>query len=261
MCDFNIDAVVVLYNSELKSIKALDVLLTHPLVRSVVVCDNSDDGMDHMHMEKSSKRIRTFNMGGNVGLSRAYNFAVSKCTADYVLILDDDSELPVNYFETAASHIAADDADVYMPLVRSSKILMSPCRKKGKRFVALDGAEQISGMTISGINSGLIVRRSTYDKVSYREELFLDMVDHAFFDDVHAAGLRISVMTDVVLLQDYSRETDDFEAAKSRYLISKRDNRAYFNGPFADRAFCEAQLLYWKLKKAARFKRLSVLTW
>lgn len=258
---FGVDVVIVLYNSDLSSVKALDALLIHPLVKSVVVCDNSDDGNNHLAVRRCTDRVRAFNMGGNVGLSKAYNFAMSKCAADYVLVLDDDTELPDDFFDSIASHIANGGADVFMPLVRSSEILMSPCGKKGKRFVALNGPEDFSGVTLSGVNSGLVVRRNVYDKVSYREDLFLDMVDHAFFDDVMAEGFKVQVMNDVTLSQNFSRETDDFETARARYRISKRDNRVYFGKAFGDRIFCEAQLFYWKLKKAIKFKRLSALTW
>ncbi len=257
----SIDAVIVLYNSDLKGVKALGLLLEHPLVRSVIVCDNSDDGANHLVVKQSSDRIRAFNMGGNKGLSKAYNFALSKCTADYVLILDDDTELPSDFFDRVRAHILNAAADVYMPLVWSSEILMSPCGKRGRRFVALNGPEDIPGMTLSGINSGVVVRRSVYDSVSYRESLFLDMVDHAFFDDVRAGGFRMVVMDDISLKQDYSRETDDFDTARSRYRIAKRDNRAYFGKGIGNRAFCETQLFYWKFRKAIKFKRLSALTW
>ena len=257
----SIDAVIVLYNSDLKAVKALDTLLGHPLVRSVVVCDNSDDGENHLVVKKRSDRVHAFNMGGNAGLSKAYNFAISKCSSDYVLILDDDTELPSDFFTLVAKHIEDDSADVYMPLVYSSEIMMSPCGKNGRRFVALNGPEEFPGKTLSGINSGVVVRRSVYDRVTYREDLFLDMVDHAFFDDVRTGGFRVSIMSDVALSQDYSRETDDFATARSRYKISKRDNRVYFGRALGDRTFCETQLFYWKLRKAIKFKRPSALTW
>lgn len=257
----SIDVVIVLYNSDLKEVKALGMLLENPLVNSVIVCDNSDDGGNHLIFEQHSERIRVFSMGGNAGLSKAYNFAVSKCLADYILILDDDTELPADYFNSVCSYLSCDNADVYMPMVWSREILMSPCAKRGKRFTALNGKEDLVGTTLSGINSGLVVRRSVYDKVHYRESLFLDMVDHAFFDDVRAAGFRTSVMTDVSLMQDYSRETDDFDTAKLRYRIAKRDNRTYFGQGFGNRVFCESQLFYWKLKRAIKFKCLSALAW
>lgn len=258
---FGIDVVIVLYNSDLKAVKSLDMLLAYPLVNSVVVCDNSDDGENHLVVKKNSDRVHAFNMGGNAGLSKAYNFAISKCSSDYVLILDDDTELPSDFFTLVAKHIEDDSADVYMPLVYSSEIMMSPCGKNGRRFVALSGPGDFPDKILSGINSGLVVRRSVYDKVAYREELFLDMVDHAFFDDVRACGFRFSIMSDVTLFQDYSRETNDFAAARSRYKISKHDNRVYFEHSLGDRVFCEAQLFYWKLRKAIKYKRLSALTW
>lgn len=255
------DTIIVLYNSDLSSVKSLDSLIKHPSVNQILICDNSDDGQNHLVMLDDLDCIKTFNMHGNAGISRAYNFAISKCSADYVLILDDDTELSSDFFSKVSDHIRQEDFDVYMPLVWSESILMSPCRKKGRRFVALDDHLNFENMTVSGINSGLVIKRSVFNSVAYREELFLDMVDHAFFDDVRAQQFRIKVMTDVSLLQDYSRETDNFETAKSRFGISKLDNRVYFGSCFSDRLFCEAQLFYWKLKKAIKFKRLSVLAW
>jgi GT2 family glycosyltransferase len=256
------DVVFVLYNRCISTIASLQSLCDSSAIQSIVVCDNSTDGTILQRNESSATpKVKYLNMHGNTGLSHAYNAALQFLTSEYVLILDDDTSIPTGYIDTVSGYIQRyNNADILLPIVKSAKIIMSPCKKNGLRFSQLLDITNLPPQ-ISAINSGMVVKRSLYQHIKYRESLFLDMVDHAFMDDAREYGARVVIMPDAVILQDYSRETDDFDAATRRFQITKRDNRVYYSKIKFGKAYCEAQLLYWKIKSCFRYRTFRALAW
>ena len=137
---------------------------------------------------------------------------------------------------------------------------MSPCKKGWYRFSEIKNLDA-SPKKISAINSGMIIPLRVFNSVKYRDNLFLDMVDHAFCDDVRDAGYSFYIMHDVVLMQNYSRETDNLDQSHRRFMISKKDNRTYYGSSLSSRVFCEIQIIYWKIKKAIKYRSISILAW
>ena len=255
----NIDVIIVLYNDLFSSIKSLPVLENSELVKSIIICDNSSEKNESPIV--SNNKIEYIDMHGNQGLSKAYNTALRRCKSDYVLVLDDDTQLPDDFIEKIQSYVTAyKDYEVFVPIVKSEDLILSPCQKRGLRYKPFLSIDQIK-WPFSAINSGSLVKREVFSAIRYREELFLDMVDHAFFDDLRNTGRQIKVMQNIILKQNYSRLTDNEETAHARYEISKKDNRTYYRSLTGGRIFCELQLIFWKIKKAVKYSDLSVLFW
>lgn len=255
-----IDVISVIYNKEI-NLNELSEVLNSEFTGKVIICDNStDQACLKCNGMLNNEKVDYIGMGGNKGLSIAYSIAVNRADAPYVLMLDDDTKLPNGFFDQVARHIKEDaQIDIFLPVVRSSRIIMSPCKKGKYRISKFNKIDDISG-SLSAINSGMIIKRTVFSRISYREDLFLDMVDHAFMDSARDAGLKITVMDDVKLTQDYSRETDDRDASMRRFEITKRDNRAYYSGTVGSRLFCEVQLVYWKVCQLIKFSIKPKLT-
>lgn len=259
-----ITVVMVIYNTEISNITSLDMCRKSKYVDEIIVCDNSE----HKFMRKKNAaackgvaKLRFLDMAKNEGLPKAYNTAVALSTSAYTCILDDDTTLPEHYFESAVKHIESTMADIYLPIVRSDKIVMSPCVVSGYRIKCIDNIRNISDVSkLSAINSGMIVKTSLFDKCKYDEKLFVDMVDHAFMRDAHKYGASICVMQDVVIKQQYSREIDDKETQLSRMAISIKDNRVFYSNSIGGRVFCYIQILYWKIKLAIKYRDITILT-
>lgn len=256
----SIDAIIVLYNTDVKNIHALSMLQSANEVNKIIICDNSTVTNENSFKCKQWNKIKYNKMAGNIGLSKAYNIAIKEASSKYVLMLDDDTELPEDFFQRVKQHMDEINADVYIPLVKSKKILMSPCKKGKYRFSAFRTPNEIT-KPYSAINSGLIVRRKVFESIRYPENLFLDMIDHAFFDELRRFDAKCCVMHDVVLTQDYSRETDNKQASRFRFKITKKDNKEYYKKNFMSRLFCNIQLMYWKFKLIVKFKDLRILFW
>lgn len=255
-----IDVIIVIYNKKIQQVQSLPLLQAADEVKQIIICDNSDVQNNDYHATSSCDKVTYIPMGGNVGLSKAYNTAVARVSSEFVLILDDDTKLPVDFFKKLVSNVKMNEADVYVPLVRSEKILMSPCHKGRYRFTAFDSEDDIRS-PYSAINSGLLIRKTIFDSISYNNDLFLDMIDHAFFDNLRLRNVKSHVMSDIVLFQNYSRETDNEEKACKRFKITKKDNRVYYNHSFVGKVFCEIQLIFWKIKAMFKFNDFKVLFW
>lgn len=241
------DIVAVVYNRFIASIPWIETINENKHIANIIICDNSDEQTYSIENRKY-RNIIYIDMHGNRGLSIAYNTAIKLCTSPHVVILDDDTELPHDYVNRVANSIQRyKDADIILPIVKSNKVLMSPCKKGLYRFSEVSNLNRMPRI-VSAINSGMIIRTNLFRRIKYRESLFLDMIDHAFMDD--ARNLNASVVVDktIVLRQNYSRETDSKSSAMRRYRITRSDERIYYSDSLLGRIYCELHLLYLKLR-------------
>ena len=255
-----LDVVLVVYNQSIDDIKSIEELQHSNYIQRIIICDNSDKPNNNHEVAKEYTKVLYHSMGGNKGLSVAYNAAVKECESEYVLILDDDTTYTNAILREVDRFVESNEADVYLPVVISGKIIMSPCKRGKYRISAFRSTEMIE-QPLSAINSGMIVKTGIYEMIHYRDDLFLDMIDHAFMDDVRKNNFSVAIMENVVIHQDYSRETDSMQTARIRYEISKKDNRVFYDSSVAAKIFCEMQLIFWKFKAANKFHSLSPLFW
>lgn len=254
-----IDVIIVLYNKKISEIKSINNLLICEDISQIIICDNSTLKTDVNKKNYCMNKIKILDMHGNQGLSKAYNAAIKFVQAEYVLILDDDTKVEKKAFSIMTSYLKK-KYDVYLPIVKSKHIIMSPCSKGKYRFKAFKSVEAISGK-ISAINSGMIINSKIFKNIQYNENLFLDMIDHAFMDAVRENNYSICIMKDVIISQNYSRETDNLETAHARFEISKKDNREYYKESILDKIYCEIELFYRKIKFMIHYKTLTILGW
>ena len=251
----SISVLVVVYNQSLDDIACLDAALAAPQVSQVVVCDNSTIANDN-EARAAERGVTYVSMGGNKGLPVAYNAGVDRCCGDVVCVFDDDTTVGADYFEAVEALWESDGAwDIALPLVMAGEDVLSPSTFDGLRSRPFSDAGEIAdARDISGINSGMAVRREAYSKVRYCEDLFLDLVDHRFLQDAKERGLRIVYLEGPVLCQSYSLESDDADAALARLRIFSRDARAFYSGSLARVVYCRAMLLARRAKLAVRYR-------
>lgn len=254
------DALVVLYEKRIVTISSLRTLTHSDRVRHIIICDNSVDSHrgEYLSLPSAEQQKIVYRwMGGNKGLPAAYSTGIELSTAPYICVLDDDTTLPPNYFELVSSYMRSEEA-VYLPLVYSRQILLSPCARHKYRIKAFRSEADIHGR-LSAINSGMVIARQVFDCCSYDSRLFLDMVDHSFMDKVHQNHILVVVMHDAVLQQNYSRESYDKEAEIERYKILKGDNRTFWSTTLIGKALCAAQLLLRRVRMANKYHDMRLL--
>jgi len=225
-----IDAVVVIYNKPLAQSRTVATLNAPGNVR-IHIADNSTADYGNRAIAQA-RGYEYVDMGGNAGLSRAYNRVIDTLEKDdgLLCLFDDDTEVDSSYFE--ALQEAADahpDIDVFAPVVKDQRGILSPCVIRGMSCRRVTRLDELPERGVTAINSGLAVRRRVFAHYRYDEGQFLDYVDHAFVRDI--AGherARIHILEDVVLRQDFSGSTRQSRAsAMQRYRIFKKDTAHY----------------------------------
>lgn len=166
----------------------------------------------------------------NVGLSKAYNYAIKSLklkAEDYVLILDDDTELNDEYLQELIQN-TNESHEVILPFVYSGNSILSPSKIVGKcKSQMIKDTTEIDVEHITAINSGMMIKGNVYEKVQYNEELFLDYVDHDFMKRIRDEKFRIHILEHGIR-QNFSRdEKPELEKALFRFKLYKKDFKEY----------------------------------
>ena len=139
----------------------------------IIVCDNSTSDYGNEEIVKNDGNIY-INMGGNNGLSKAYNAAIQVINKDnrYICLFDDDTDMGKKYFDKVLSYINMSNADILLPVVKTSTRILSPCQFKKKRCVEVKNLEELINKPISAINSGMVIKSEIYKDYKYMKIYF-----------------------------------------------------------------------------------------
>ncbi len=229
-------AVVVLYNKKIMdSLSVKGLLGLKGMDVCPIIIDNSDNDYIEFNEEwAKGKEIQYYSMGGNIGLSRAYNFALNLIRDedgnDIVVWLDDDTPINDMYFVALREKAEDDTIDVFTPIIYGQDgVIYSPNKKglfKGKYIKSK--TENIPFNRFNAINSCLAVRVRVYASYSYDENLFLDCVDTKLFDDFRKMNLNFSILM-VEIYQNFFQRGQDRDSKKywDRFQIRIRDTVTY----------------------------------
>ena len=218
----NFFAVMVIYNRNLNDSLSFSSLKNTGV--EIFVCDNSTKDMKNSTFE--SERVHILSMGGNVGLSKAYNKAVESIDGrdGYICFFDEDTAVPENYFALMEKEIEKTGADILLPCVFDRNGYMSPCKISGVSVSAISSLEELNEDNISGINSGMAVKAEVFKAYRYDENYFLDFIDHKFLSDMKKQKRKIAAAKSVELKQSFSaNDFSDIKAARRRFAVFKKD--------------------------------------
>lgn len=240
-----IKALIVIYNKSLKESLTLNSIAGEKGVE-IYIADNSTK--DYKNAEYALRQgYHYFDMGGNTGLSKAYNRVISQLekNEDLICLFDDDTRVGSGYFETLRKAAKQQgNIDIFAPIVRDRKGILSPCVFKVLKGIRVRDVEKIPKNNISVINSGLAIRLRVFNDYKYDEGLFLDYIDHAFIKDViNRDKSKIHIM-DAIIEQNFSGSSRlNAKENKERFLIFKKD-MGYFCGKYGVPIFfCKLSLL------------------
>lgn len=254
--------VVVRFKKQLHEISLLRALPMIDLsaVPEIIIVDNSPEPASVDETAALPGVVKYRWLGGNVGLARAYNSAVSQLQSDWthVAFLDQDTEGLLGLFDQLAAGLSA---EITLPVVRAGQAIISPCRRIGPWYAPIKRIG-VTPANLSWINSGMTVARGTLRSSPFDEALFLDYVDHQFARTSLADRARVEVLWDVVLEQDYSRDTDSKQQALARFRIFNRDVRQFYRGTVAGRLWGWALTFRRALGATARYRTSAfIFSW
>jgi hypothetical protein len=229
-------AVVVVYNKSVANSNSISSLVNANLpILQVIVVDNSTLSYNN-EIECSNNGIYYISMNGNKGLSKAYNAALDYIQQysdknDLIIWFDDDTQITKEYFEVLNETLLKDkNSDVLVPIIygQDGKIY-SPNNAgflKNKLLKSIN--DKINYNRFNAINSCLAVRQDVYRNYRYDEKLFLDSVDHNFFEDIRKKQIKFTILDTEVKQFFFQRGNDlDISKIKSRLKIRVIDLMAY----------------------------------
>ncbi|MGH9524642.1 MAG: hypothetical protein ACRD3E_19135 [Terriglobales bacterium] len=202
-----------------------------------------------------------FHDAHNGGTTAAYTRAVDiglKAGSNWLLLLDQDTQLPATYLTAAAGAMTDSSAgrpSALVPWVIDGEEVVSPARITAFGSIRpLQRGEALhESRRLTAVASGALIRVSVLGKLlPFPQELWLDYVDHWMFSQLNLRGERI-VPFDEVLSHELSITTPS--QLSRRRLISILDGEWYFRaslGPLA-------RLLY-PLRMLARMARYALIS-
>lgn len=252
--------IVVVYNQTVDDVPVIKAALNAFVRPEIIVCDNSTHEYGNRAICETLG-VCYVDMAGNKGLPAAYRVGIERCHGDLVCLFDDDTEVDQDYFTALDGlDVSSPDWDVDLPLVMSGDSVLSPCTFDGFRAHSFPDINSVSDCSeLSGINSGMIVKRSVFEAVSYDLDLFLDLVDHKFIDDVKKAGMKVVYLRGPLLKQSYSLASDNVDKALKRLAIFERDARHFYDSSTLSRLYCIGMLAVRKAKLCLRYRTTCFL--
>ncbi len=224
-------AAIVVYNKKCTDSVTIQCLQkwTNLKTLHVVVFDNStSDFGNEEFCTKNEYSYLTYHE--NKGLSFAYNRIIESLNADsndYLLILDDDTELTEAYL---AEILYCEKSEINLPIVRSKidgHIFSPSVMKSTVRSIAIESAAELEGKRITAINSGMVIKASVFNTIKYNEKLFLDYVDHDFMEQANDNDFRIKILN-TPIVQNISRQNiTNSSSARHRLEIYGKDYKRY----------------------------------
>jgi len=250
-------AVVVVYNIILNDSASLSSLLGQGW-DEIIVCDNSTQPNEN-RAAAQELGVEYISMGGNMGLSAAYNRAINAARGSITVLFDSDTQLPDDFLRRLSACAAQHEGcGLFVPTVFDRVGLLSPCRINGCRTRRLKSAEALPE-DFSAINSALAVRTALARRILYDEAIFLDYADHDFIRRCRRAGAEATVFK-VDIIQQFSGSSTDIpkSSALVRFKIFVRDVRT-FSGKHNCRLNGECVLLRHMLALIKKYRSAAFL--
>ncbi|MBP1043679.1 glycosyltransferase [Vagococcus sp. BWB3-3] len=194
-----ITAVIVIYEKKLSEIASLKILreaLDKKLLKELLIYDNS---LETQPDEQFVYPISYIHDASNSGLAIAYNCALElakKNDSQLLLLLDQDTELPLSYFEKLVNLSLTSDIGACLPLIESEGRQISPVYTD--QYISMRSQSVASGLCtkpLMAINSGaaLLVQAIT-DIGGFNQEFPLDYLDHWLFWRLNQSGKNYYVL-------------------------------------------------------------------
>lgn len=259
-----IGVMIVLYNKRCSaSSSVVSFVLNRPQI--FVLADNSTDSAIIAYNREYCRThaIEYCGMDGNQGLPKAYNAGIKIVgfRAEYLMILDDDTEIPENCLQILADAIQKNpDADLYLPFVYDAKGLLSPSRRVQCVFLRLRKPPVTFSPKMSAINSGLVIhlRAEAMDEPLFDEMQFLDCVDHLFvFKQIrNAKNIQLYSAEFRQSFFDLSQEDRDLrmERTLSRFKFFSKDYVYFCSACSLNMALARLYLIFRAIKLNLRFR-------
>ena len=231
-------AVIVLYKTKLEDSITFKSLINlkrnDDQLLNLFVYNNSPEFEQAPIMQLAGVAIRYEKDFHNSGLSLAYNKAAEYADSikkSWLLLLDQDSELPEDFFYQINKSVAEfSDQSFFAPVLKHEDTILSPCsfkNMKGSALKSIDlGINSLKDKSI--FNSGILVKLSFFNAIGgYNENISLDFSDHAFVHRVKKNTNDFVVMP-IFINHEFSTFSNDQNVIYRRFQQYVKGIKAYY---------------------------------
>lgn len=266
--------VVIIYNSFASCSVTVERFQSFSIENAqLIVVDNSTD-----EIYKESNRLFSIknenhyiDMNGNAGLSKAYNTTINYLesfakASDVIVWLDDDTEITDEYFELLRNAVkdSFTGATIFTPIIQGQNgHYYSPNEfRLLKNRQIKSPTESIKQDRFNAINSCTAVKLSVYSNWRYDEQLFLDQVDHYFFEAMRNRGEKFEIIR-TTIQHDFSLKDKSVELSsrKNRYRIMVPDYLYFCSKSNARLLIGMMKVFLWGVRESLIYKNAGMLPW
>lgn len=236
--------IIVLYKTKFMDSRAfitLDISAKNAKWESLdlVFYDNSPEYNKNLidQLNQYNYNIRYIPDHNNSGVSRAYNQAYNlgkEMGKKYLLLLDQDTEIPINYCENLSS--VNDNYNLVFPKLYDKGLMISPCKYFLGRGSCLNpktlksGENEIRGKMF--LNSGSLISISLFEKVGgYDESVPLYFSDFNFFQRVKNYEKSYYLIDQTFKHDMSSNDEKDFNKFVKRFELYCKGAYSCFKSP------------------------------
>ncbi len=260
-------AVVVMYNSVITQSRScinIQKINNHDI--TMIIVDNSTIENDNKSLS-SERNWMYISMNGNTGLSKAYNKVLDSISDnDGVIIwLDDDTDVTQEYFDKLEQEVNnRPECSIFAPMIQGQDgKFWSPNEARFlKNKQIKDRTQSINENKFNAINSCTAVRLEVYKDYRYDERLFLDQVDHNFFEDQRNLHRKFCKL-DVIIHHNFSTRSKmkNIDAVKTRYSIMIPDFLRYCSKSKSRYALGWVKVAGWGVREGIKYKNPGFFFW
>lgn len=191
----------------------------------LLIYDNSPTEQPHEFNGTGFGRFTYVHDLQNRGLAAAYNSGLTEAHrsgADWLLLLDQDTELKLPYLQSLFATIESppeDSVSAIVPKLIRGATVLSPQQvgKLNNRSVS-SNFSGISPEKLTALNSAACLRVRAVEAIGgFPQEYWLDFLDHVVFHRLQAAGGKIQVL-DAVVQHHLSLLNLEEEMSMPRYI-------------------------------------------
>jgi hypothetical protein len=230
-----------------------------------IIVDNSTKENNNSAICKKNGWVY-LSQGKNIGLSKGYNLALDylKGKSGVVIWFDDDTNVTQEYFDELDKIVTQTDSEIIAPVIlaQNGKIYSPNEARFLKNRQLRRATDKLNMQKFNAINSCTAVRLTVYEEYRYNERLFLDQVDHNFFDDQRNKNRSFYKM-DTVINHDFSLKgrMKDMESLKNRYRIMIPDFLVYCSKGKLRLLLGWVKIFGWGIREAVKYRDWSFMMW
>ncbi|MCL6002404.1 MAG: glycosyltransferase [Thermoplasmatales archaeon] len=176
----NIAAVITAFNPTTRLLGSIDSLMKN--VDSVIIVNNGDRNdsvLSSIKEQYSNSFVNIIDLPSNMGVASALNIGTEMArkdfSPDFILTLDQDTVLEINEIKNLVYEASQRFPNFGIFVLSESTV----------------NTDELFSKTEGSITSGNIVRAEVLNKISYREEFFIDSIDGDFCYRVLHSGYDI----------------------------------------------------------------------